>query len=48
MTASLGLALGEADADPDRLLANADRAMYAAKARGGGGIARFALPATVR
>lgn len=48
MTASLGVALGDADTDPDRLLANADRAMYTAKARGGAGIASFAVPSAVR
>ena len=48
VTASLGVALGDADTDADRLLANADRAMYAVKARGGSGITSFALPAGSR
>jgi diguanylate cyclase (GGDEF)-like protein/PAS domain S-box-containing protein len=48
VTASIGLALGDADTDADRLLANADRAMYAVKARGGAGITSFALPAAWR
>jgi diguanylate cyclase (GGDEF)-like protein/PAS domain S-box-containing protein len=48
VTASIGVALGDAETDADRLLANADRAMYAAKARGGSGITSFALPAASR
>jgi diguanylate cyclase (GGDEF)-like protein/PAS domain S-box-containing protein len=48
VTASIGVALGDADTDADRLLANADRAMYAVKARGGSGITGFALPAGSR
>jgi diguanylate cyclase (GGDEF)-like protein/PAS domain S-box-containing protein len=48
VTASIGVALGDADTDADRLLANADRAMYAVKARGGSGITSFALPAASR
>jgi diguanylate cyclase (GGDEF)-like protein/PAS domain S-box-containing protein len=48
VTASIGVALGDAETDADRLLANADRAMYAAKARGGSGITSFALPAPSR
>jgi diguanylate cyclase (GGDEF)-like protein/PAS domain S-box-containing protein len=48
VTASIGVALGHADTDADRLLANADRAMYAVKARGGSGITSFALPAGSR
>jgi len=48
VTASIGVALGDADTDADRLLANADRAMYAVKARGGSGITSFALPAGSR
>jgi len=48
VTASIGVALGDADTDADRLLANADRAMYAVKARGGAGITSFALPAASR
>jgi diguanylate cyclase (GGDEF)-like protein len=38
VTASVGVALGDADSDVDRLLANADRAMYAAKAQGGSAV----------
>ena len=48
VTASIGVALGDADTDADRLLANADRAMYAVKARGGAGITSFAIPAASR
>ena len=48
VTASIGVALGDAETDADRLLANADRAMYAVKARGGSGITSFALPAASR
>jgi GGDEF domain-containing protein len=48
VTASIGVALGDADTDADRLLANADRAMYAVKARGGSGITSFALSAGSR
>ena len=48
VTASIGVALGDADTDADRLLANADRAMYAVKARGGAGITTFAIPAASR
>jgi diguanylate cyclase (GGDEF)-like protein/PAS domain S-box-containing protein len=48
VTASIGVALGDADTDADRLLANADRAMYAAKARGGSSIKSFAIPAATR
>ena len=44
VTASIGVAVGEAGADADRVLAHADRAMYAAKARGGAGIATFVAP----
>jgi diguanylate cyclase (GGDEF)-like protein/PAS domain S-box-containing protein len=48
VTASIGVAMGDSDTDADRLLANADRAMYAVKARGGAGITSFALPAASR
>lgn len=48
VTASFGIALGDAETDADRLLANADRAMYAAKARGGSSIVSFAVPTGVR
>jgi diguanylate cyclase (GGDEF)-like protein/PAS domain S-box-containing protein len=48
VTASFGVALGDAESDPERLIANADRAMYAAKARGGARIACFALPTGIR
>jgi diguanylate cyclase (GGDEF)-like protein/PAS domain S-box-containing protein len=48
VTASIGVAMGDAETDADRLLANADRAMYAVKARGGGAITSFALPAASR
>jgi len=48
VTASIGVALGDPDTDADRLLANADRAMYAVKGRGGAGITSFALPAAWR
>jgi diguanylate cyclase (GGDEF)-like protein len=48
VTASIGVALGVADTDADRLLADADRAMYSVKARGGAGITGFALPAVSR
>ena len=48
VTASIGVALGDSETDADRLLANADRAMYAVKARGGAGITSFALPAGSR
>ena len=44
VTASIGVALGDAGTDADRLLAHADRAMYAAKAKGGAGVATFAHP----
>jgi diguanylate cyclase (GGDEF)-like protein/PAS domain S-box-containing protein len=44
MTASFGVAVGDASTDPDRVLANADRAMYSAKAKGGATIATFAAP----
>lgn len=44
VTASIGVAVGDARTDPDRLLANADRAMYAAKAGGGATIASFRAP----
>ncbi|MFA5883829.1 MAG: diguanylate cyclase [Acidimicrobiia bacterium] len=44
VTASIGVAVGEAGADADRVLAHADRAMYSAKARGGAGIATFVAP----
>jgi len=40
VTASIGVAVGDARTDADRLLAHADRAMYAAKAAGGG-VAEF-------
>jgi GGDEF domain-containing protein len=36
VSASIGIALGEED--PDGLLGNADRALYRAKAQGGGQI----------
>jgi diguanylate cyclase (GGDEF)-like protein/PAS domain S-box-containing protein len=39
VSASIGIALGKAD--PDQLLANADRALYRAKAQGGGKIELF-------
>jgi diguanylate cyclase (GGDEF)-like protein/PAS domain S-box-containing protein len=48
VTASIGVALGGSETDADRLLANADRAMYAVKARGGAGITGFAVPAAPR
>jgi diguanylate cyclase (GGDEF)-like protein/PAS domain S-box-containing protein len=48
VTASFGVALGDAESDPERLMANADRAMYAAKARGGARIASFAVPTGIR
>lgn len=43
-TASIGVAVGDAGTDADRLLAHADRAMYAAKAKGGARVATFAHP----
>jgi diguanylate cyclase (GGDEF)-like protein/PAS domain S-box-containing protein len=48
VTASIGVAMGDSATDADRLLANADRAMYVVKARGGAGITSFALPAASR
>ena len=48
VTASIGVATGDSEIDADRLLANADRAMYAVKARGGAAITSFALPAASR
>lgn len=45
VAASVGVAVGNADDDADRLLAHADRAMYAAKAAGGGAVAPFVTPA---
>jgi diguanylate cyclase (GGDEF)-like protein/PAS domain S-box-containing protein len=44
VTASIGVAVGDAGTDADKLLAHADRAMYAAKAKGGASVATFAHP----
>jgi len=44
VTASIGVAVGDAHAEADRVLAHADRAMYTAKARGGSQVATFATP----
>ena len=44
VTASIGVAVGDAGTDADRLLAHADRAMYKAKANGGAGVAHFIAP----
>ena len=44
VTASIGVAVGDAGTDADRVLAHADRAMYSAKARGGASIATFVAP----
>jgi diguanylate cyclase (GGDEF)-like protein/PAS domain S-box-containing protein len=44
VTASIGVAVGDAGTDADRVLAHADRVMYSAKARGGAGIATFVAP----
>ena len=44
VTASIGVAVGEAGTDADHVLAHADRAMYSAKARGGASIATFVAP----
>ena len=41
VTASIGVAVADAGTDADRLLAQADRAMYAAKARGGATVTPF-------
>lgn len=41
VTASIGVAVGDAGIDADRLLAQADRAMYKAKADGGAAVAHF-------
>jgi len=46
VTASIGVAVGDAGTDADRLLAHADRAMYQAKADGGAGVAHFVAPPT--
>lgn len=46
ITASIGVAVGDAATDADRLLAHADRAMYQAKADGGGAVAHFVAPGT--
>lgn len=42
VTASIGVAVGDASTEPDRLLASADRAMYSAKASGGSSVATVA------
>jgi diguanylate cyclase (GGDEF)-like protein/PAS domain S-box-containing protein len=39
LTASVGVAVGDAQSDVSRLLGSADRAMYSAKSRGGGAVA---------
>jgi diguanylate cyclase (GGDEF)-like protein/PAS domain S-box-containing protein len=41
VTASIGVAVADAGTDADRLLAQADRAMYSAKARGGATVTPF-------
>ncbi len=44
VAASIGVAVGNAEVEADRLLAHADRAMYAAKAAGGAAVAPFVAP----
>lgn len=44
VTASIGVAVGDASTDADQLLAHADRAMYSAKAGGGARAATFVAP----